>query len=95
MLAPPGDRGYPVPMPNHRRRPVECKQCHRKATKTRVMSFRGLCPDCQEANITRAVVAMATRTGPEHERWLENMARAVNRETRGGWVPPPSAEKTL
>lgn len=64
---------------SRRKRPSNCRQCKKPATRNRVISFRGLCIDCAIENVANQNRAMALGTGPEYERYEAERTAGLRR----------------
>ena len=63
-----------------KRRPKACRRCRRPHGGDVYVSFRGLCSECSTAAVTQSIVAMASKSGPEYERWKAKMRAYADRE---------------
>lgn len=66
-----------TPVKRERYRPTKCRRCRRPHGEVHV-SYRGLCSDCAIEAVAQQNRAMAAKSGPQYERWIEGMARAAD-----------------
>ena len=57
------------------KRPSECKECGSVATDRNIISYRGLCARCAYTRTAQNTASIATRQGPEYERWRAALQR--------------------
>jgi len=65
--------------------PRSCKVCGARRPWVHV-SATGLCPEHSRQRMTRNLISLHEKRGPDFEKWLQGIARgvvAVARETRG------------